>query len=216
MTVVAIDGPAGAGKSTVARAVAEALDFDHLDTGAMYRAVALEAIDRGMNLDDNAALGDLARSVALDIESGRIRLGGRDVTERIREADVTEAVSTVSAQPSVRSALLTQQRALGTRRNVVVEGRDIGTTVFPQAEVKIYLTASLEERARRRCEDLGLPCDGDTIATVMASLAERDDADSARASSPLRRPPEATELDTTRLTPQQVVDAIVRLVRDRG
>jgi cytidylate kinase len=216
MTVVAIDGPAGAGKSTVARAVADALEFDHLDTGAMYRAVALAALEQGVELDDGDALGELARTIRLDVHGGAVRLNGRDVDGRIRDSDVNEAVSKVSAHPSVRDAMVTQQRTLGSRGDVVVEGRDIGTTVFPQAEVKVFLTASLEERARRRCEDLGLDCDPETIAEVKESLAERDRADSLRESSPLRRPRGATEVDTTELTAQQVVDAIVRLVRDRG
>jgi cytidylate kinase len=215
VTIVAIDGPAGAGKSTVARSVADALGFDHLDTGAMYRAVALAAMDRGIDLDDEAAVGDLAQAIDLDMRGTRVQLEGRDVSERIREADVTEAVSKVSAYPGVRRALVAQQRALGARGDVVIEGRDIGSTVFPQAEVKVFLTASLDERARRRCEDLQLPSDADTVAAVKEAIAERDRADSARSSSPLRRPADASELDTTDLTAEEVVDAIVRLVRDR-
>jgi len=216
MTVVAIDGPAGAGKSTVARGAADALGFDYLDTGAMYRAVALAALERGIDLDDEAALGELASSLDVDVDGRSVRLHGRDVADRIREPDVTEAVSKVSAHPSVRAAMVAQQRVMGARKDVVIEGRDIGTTVFPDAEVKIFLTASLDERARRRCEDLGLPCDAITIASVKASIAERDQADSERASSPLRRPTDAHEVDTTDLTTQQVIDSIVRAVRQRG
>ena len=214
--MVAIDGPAGAGKSTVARGAADALGFDYLDTGAMYRAVALAALERGIDLDDGTALGELASSVDVDVAGRSVRLDGRDVAERIRDPDVTEAVSKVSAHPSVRTAMVAQQRELGARKNVVIEGRDIGTTVFPDAEVKIFLTASLDERARRRCEDLGLLSDAATIAAVKASIAERDQADSERASSPLRIPANAHEVDTTELSTQQVIDAIVSAVRDRG
>jgi cytidylate kinase len=213
VTVVAIDGPAGAGKSTVARSVAEALGYDYLDTGAMYRAVALAALEEGISLDDGDALGELARRVHLDVAGPEIRLNGRNVEERIRRADVTAAVSTVAAQPSVRAALVEQQRIVAGRKDVVVEGRDIGTTVFPEAEVKVYLTASLDERTRRRCEDLGLPCDDETIERVKVSIEERDGADSERASSPLRRPEDAIDVDTTDLTSAEVVDAIVSLVR---
>ena len=214
MTVVAIDGPAGAGKSTVARSAAEALGFDYLDTGAMYRAVALAALEAGVDLSDGDGLGELANDLQLDLDGTTVRLDGRDVSERIRESDVTRAVSRVSAHPSVREAMVAQQRAIAGRRNVVVEGRDIGSTVFPEAEVKVFLTASLEERARRRSGDLGMPSDPATIARVQASIEERDLADSQRSSSPLRRPDGAFDLDTTGMGPEEVVEAIVRLVND--
>lgn len=213
MTVIAIDGPAGAGKSTVARAVAEALGYRYLDTGAMYRVVALVALEAGIELSDGDSLGAMARDLDLDLDGIRVLVNGRDVTERIREEDVTEAVSKVSAHPGVRASMVEQQRSIGERADVVIEGRDIGTTVFPRAEVKVFLTASLDERARRRCEDLGIPCDEDTIEGVKASIAERDEADSQRESSPLRRPDDATDLDTTNRTTDEVIDAIVRLVR---
>jgi CMP/dCMP kinase len=216
MTVVAIDGPAGAGKSTVARGAADALGFEYLDTGAMYRAVALAALERGIDPDDAVALSELASSLDVEVDGRSVRLNGREVADRIREPQVTEAVSKVSAHPDVRAAMVAQQREMGARKDVVIEGRDIGTTVFPDAEVKIFLTASLDERARRRCEDLGLPCDAATVAAVKASIAERDQADSERTSSPLRRPEDAHEVDTTDLTTQQVIDAIVRAVRERG
>lgn len=215
MTVVAIDGPAGAGKSTVARAVADALRFNYLDTGAMYRSVALAALERGVSLQDGEALGELARSVELDVDGIHIRLDGRDVSDRIRAADVTEAVSEVSAHPAVREAMVQQQRAIGRRSDVVIEGRDIGTTVFPDAEIKVFLTASVEERARRRCEDMGLPCDEATLDAVKVAILERDAADSQRANSPLRKSKDASELDTTQLSAQEVVAAIVRFARGR-
>jgi cytidylate kinase len=219
VTVIAIDGPAGAGKSTVARTVAETLGFRYLDTGAMYRAVALAALEAGIPLDDGVRLGSLARSVDIDVDGTRVGLDGADVTERIRASDVTDAVSRVSAHPSVREALVEQQRTIAERDDVVVEGRDIGTIVFPNANVKVFLTASLDERARRRSEQAGLPCDDATIDRVKASIAERDDADSQRASSPLRRPSNARQIDTTDLSLDDVIAEIVRLAemsRDAG
>lgn len=179
----------------------------------MYRVVALVALEAGIELSDGDSLGAMARDLDLDLDGIRVLVNGRDVTERIREEDVTEAVSKVSAHPGVRASMVEQQRSIGERADVVIEGRDIGTTVFPRAEVKVFLTASLDERARRRCEDLGIPCDEDTIEGVKASIAERDEADSQRESSPLRRPDDATDLDTTNRTTDEVIDAIVRLVR---
>ena len=211
MTVVALDGPAGAGKSTVARAVADALDFEYLDTGAMYRAVALAALEHRIAKNDEAALAKLARAIDIEIDGGRILLNGADVSERIRRPDVTDAVSAVSAHPGVRDAMVELQRVIGTGKDVVVEGRDIGTTVFPRAEVKIFLTASLEERARRRCLQDGLPCDDETIERVKASIAARDRADSARESSPLRRARDAHEIDTSGRSIDDVVSEIVAL-----
>lgn len=216
MTVVAIDGPAGAGKSTVARAVADALHYRYLDTGAMYRAIALAALERGLALDEADGLGEIARTVELDVDETGVRLDGRIVTDRIRAADVTEAVSKVSSHPSVRDALVDQQRAIARRADIVIEGRDIGTIVFPDAEVKVYLTASLDERARRRCEDLGLPCDEGTTSKVRAAIAERDSADSQRANSPLHRSDDAVEVDTTNMTLDEVVAAVVRLTEGKA
>jgi cytidylate kinase len=215
VTIVALDGPAGAGKSTVARAVADALGFRYLDTGAMYRALALAALERSIPVDDGHALADLARSIHIAVDGTDVRVDGTDVSSRIRERDVTAAVSTVSSHPAVRDALVEQQRDLAADRDVVVEGRDIGTTVFPGAEVKVFLTASLDERARRRCDQDGLPCDPETIERVKAAIRARDAADSERASSPLRRADDASELDTTGRSLQDVIDAIVELVDRR-
>jgi cytidylate kinase len=215
MTVVALDGPAGAGKSTVAKSVAEALGYRYLDTGAMYRALALAALDRGLPLDDEVALATLADAIDIDLDGTEVKLDGSDVSDRIRERDVTAAVSTVSSHPSVRSALVERQRALAEGQDVVVEGRDIGTTVFPRAEVKVFLTASLDERARRRCEQDGSPDDAATIERVKAAIAARDAADSDRASSPLRRAEDAVELDTTDRALEDVVAEIVGLVSSR-
>ena len=215
MTAVAIDGPAGAGKSTVARAVAQALGFRYLDTGAMYRAIALAAIESGVGPDDAPALAELAASADIVSEPERTLLNGRDVSDRIREGDVTECVSQVAAHPEVRAALLDRQRSLATSDDVVMEGRDIGTVVLPNAEVKIFLTASLEERARRRAEELGV-LDGMTAQEMVKTIDERDKADSAREASPLTQAEDAHLVDSTGRSISEVVDEITRLVRNAG
>ena len=204
MTVVAIDGPAGAGKSTVARAVAERLGFTYLDTGAMYRAVALAAVERGRTPADVAA--------ALEIEPGeRLRVDGRDVTDEIRTPEVSEAASQAAADPAVRRAVAAQQRRLLEQGDWVAEGRDIGTVVAPGAEVKVVLTADPAERARRRAAELRLD-----QATVMAEQAIRDERDQTREHSPLRPARGAVEIDSTNLTLAEVVERIAALVRGAG
>ena len=201
--VVAIDGPAGAGKSTVARGVARELGFTYLDSGAMYRCVALAALEQ----DRPPA----AVAPELHIELGeRVRLDGRDVTEQIRTPDVTEAASVAAAQPAVRAAMVTEQRRLLAGGDWVAEGRDIGTVVAPDAEVKVFLTASPEARAQRRAAELGVDA-----ATVLAEQTIRDERDTGRAHSPLQAAPDAHALDTTDLTLDEVVSAIVGLVRAR-
>ena len=198
--IVAIDGPAGAGKSTVARALAAALGFTYLDSGAMYRSVALAVRER----DGRPA--EVAR--AADIGVGdRVVLDGRDVTDDIRAPEVSEVASRVAADPGVREALVAKQRALLRDGDYVAEGRDIGTVVAPDAEVKVFLTASPKERARRRAAELG----GDP-GTVLADQTLRDERDRTRAHSPLEAAPGAVELDTTGLDVQQVVARIVDLV----
>ena len=198
--IVAIDGPAGAGKSTVARALAAALGFTYLDSGAMYRSVALAVRER----DGRPA--EVAR--AADIGVGdRVVLDGRDVTEAIRAPEVSEVASRVAAVPGVREALVAKQRALLQDGDYVAEGRDIGTVVAPDAEVKVFLTASPKERARRRAAELG----GDP-GTVLADQTLRDERDRSRAHSPLEAAPGAIELDTTGLSVDQVVARIVELV----
>jgi CMP/dCMP kinase len=198
--VVAIDGPAGAGKSTVARALARALGFTYMNSGAMYRSVALASLERG---EDPAAVAP-----AISIELGdRVLLDGRDVTDRIRAPEVSEAASRVAADPDVRSALVAKQRELLAQGDYVAEGRDIGTVVAPDAAVKIFLTASQEERARRRAAELG----GDP-ETVLAEQALRDERDRTREHSPLRAAPGASEVDTTGLSVDQVVERIAELV----
>ncbi len=202
MTVVAIDGPAGAGKSTVARAVADALGFTYLDTGAMYRAVALAATERGV------PAGAIAPS--LKIEPGeRVLLDGRDVTGEIRTAEVSEEASRAAADPAVREAVASEQRRLLAGGDWVAEGRDIGTVVAPDAEVKVFLTADPTERARRRAAELGVD-----PATVLAEQTIRDERDRTREHSPLVPADGAVVLDTTGMTFAEVVERVVALVRD--
>ena len=204
MTVVAIDGPAGAGKSTVARAVAGALGFTYLDTGAMYRAVALAATDRGVPAASIAA--------SLRIEPGeRTLLDGRDVTDEIRTPAVSEVASRVAADPEVRRAVVAEQKRRLSTGDWVAEGRDIGTVVAPDAEVKVFLTADPAERARRRAVELGVE-----EATVLAEQTIRDERDRTREHSPLAPAAGAVELDTTGMTLDEVVDRIADLVRDAG
>lgn len=214
--IVAIDGPSGAGKSTVAKAVARKLGFSCLDTGAMYRAVAWRALQDGVGLDDAAGLGAVARTHAIEFvhEPGEptpkgVRIGGVDVTRAIRTAEIDRAVSAVSAVPEVREALVDQQRRIGGAGNYVVEGRDIGTVVFPGAETKVFLTASDEERARRRVLQNGDRGIGSTdFDEVLADLRQRDERDSSRATSPLRSADDAVQLDSTGRSIEDVIDQI--------
>jgi CMP/dCMP kinase len=199
--VVAIDGPAGAGKSTVARAVADALGFPYLDSGAMYRAAALMLLRHG------GAASERAEELQIGLGE-RIVANGEDVTEAIREPDVSEAASKIATNEKVRQALVAKQRELLQSGDWVAEGRDIGTVVAPQAPVKVFLTASQEERARRRAEELGTDVD-----TVMRDQALRDEQDRSREHSPLRAAPDAVELDTTGLSIDEVVARVVDLAR---
>lgn len=220
--IVAIDGPSGAGKSTVAKAVAKELGFSCLDTGAMYRAIAWQALQNGVSLDDESALGAIARTY--DIAFGhvegdpvprRVFIGDDEVTDAIRTAEIDRAVSPVSAAPAVREALLDQQRRIGNAGDYVVEGRDIGTVVFPDAAVKVFLTASDEERAHRRVRqnvDRGIgSIDYDE---VLADLRRRDEADSSRATAPLRPADDAVHIDSTSHYIEEVIDQICSLARE--
>jgi len=198
--VVAIDGPAGAGKSSVARAAARALDFTYLDSGALYRCVALAARQRGV--EPARAASDL--EVAL---GERVLLDGRDVTEEIRAPEVSEGASRAAADPGVRTALLPRQREMLARGDWVAEGRDIGTRVAPRAAVKVFLTAAPEERARRRAAELGAD-----VRRVLAEQTLRDERDAARAEAPLRAAPDAVHLDSTGLALEDVVSRVVDLV----
>ena len=216
MTAIAIDGPAGAGKSSVARAVADRLGFRYLDTGAMYRAVALAAAERGVGSDDATGLAALVASLELDAGPDAITIEGRDVTEEIRSARVTEDAARVARHPAVREALVGLQRRLASQGDVVMEGRDIGTEVLPDAEVKIYRTASLDERARRRCRQVGLPETDENLTRLRTDIERRDESDRTRATSPLRRAEDAVVVDTTELDAQQVIDAIVEVAERAG
>lgn len=219
--IIAIDGPSGAGKSTVAKAVARTLGFSCLDTGAMYRAVAWRALQDGVSFDDDDALGHIAQTYDINFshEAGdpvpkRVSIDGVDVTEAIRTSEIDRAVSPVSAAPSVRAALVDQQRRIGRAGDYVVEGRDIGTVVFPEAAVKVFLTASAEERAHRRVRqnvDRGIgSVDYDE---VLADIERRDECDSSRATSPLRPAEDAVHLDSTGRYIEEVIDEICALGR---
>ena len=208
--VIAIDGPAGAGKSSVARAVAGRLGFTYLDSGAMYRCVALAALESGTDVDDGEALGRLAVGLAIDFEGGAVVLDGRDVGAAIREPRVTEAASRVSVHPRVRAALVERQRALIAAGRYVAEGRDIGTVVSPDSPLKIFLTASPEERARRRALQ-----SGEDEAAVLAAQRERDERDETREHGALRAAEDAVEIDTTGQSLDEVVERIVALARER-
>ena len=221
--IIAIDGPAGSGKSTVAKEVAKMLGFHYLDTGAMYRSIAWLALERGISLDDDEAVADLARTetVVFSHEEGNplpsgVAIAGHDITLEIRTPRIDKAVSPVSAIPAVREALTQQQRAIAASENIVMEGRDIGTVVFPNAELKVFLTASAEERARRRAlqnEQRGF---GETDqAAILADIIRRDQADSTRSVAPLRAAEDAVELDTTGMSIDEVCEAIAQLARRR-
>ena len=207
--VIAIDGPAGSGKSTVARALAARLGLGYLDTGAMYRAVTFAAMELGLELTDAGVTGELARNLTLEMGPASVVVNGIDATAAIRGAAVSGAVSVVAAHPPVREELRRRQRAwVASHGGGVVEGRDIGTVVFPDAQLKVYLTASPDVRAHRRAAEQG-ETDEATIATWASNLAERDHLDSTRADSPLREADGATVVDTSDRTIDEVVDDIV-------
>ncbi|MDQ1481579.1 MAG: CMP/dCMP kinase [Actinomycetota bacterium] len=215
--VVAIDGPGGSGKSTIARGVARALGWHVLDTGAMYRAVTLAALEQQVPLDDEKACARLAAEHTIAVDDGITMIDGRDVSEEIRGPGVTAAVSTVSAHPSVRAVLVARQRAwLAENGAGVVEGRDIGTVVFPDAPVKVFLTASDEERARRRQRDEAASERSVAVEEVKTDLARRDALDSERAASPLRPADDAVVVDTTGRSVEDVVAVLVALAHDAG
>lgn len=215
MTVIAIDGPAGAGKSSVARAVAERLGLRYVDTGAMYRALALAALDRGIDPDDAGAVGEMASGLDLHVGHDTVTLDGRDVSARIRGAEVTVAAARVARHEQARRALVELQRAAAAEGDVVMEGRDIGSFVLPHADLKVFLTASLEERARRRCRQLGEPENTGRLAELAVSIEARDEADRSRTASPLVEARDAVVVDTTGLDEEAVVDAIADLALRR-
>lgn len=215
--VIAIDGPAGAGKSTVARAVAQALNYTYIDSGAMYRAIALAALRSGVQLEDEEAVAELARMVTVELKTtptgNRILLDGEDVTEQLRAPDVAAAASPVAAIPGVRRRLVEQQRALARRGGVVMDGRDIGTVVLPDADVKLFLTASARERAKRRWLELQAAGHQVSLDDIQRDLEERDRRDTQRAVSPLRKADDAVEIDTTDKSVDEVVRQVLDIVR---
>lgn len=218
--VVAIDGPAGAGKSTAAKKLAARLGYTFLDTGAIYRTVALMARRRAVDWADGPAVGALASTLDIRFvpegERNRVFVGAEEVTADIRAPEISEGASRVSAHPEVRAALLDLQRRLATRGRVVAEGRDTGTVVFPDAAAKFYLTAEPEERARRRARELEAAGRPTPVEQVLQEIMTRDQRDSTRAVAPLRKADDAVEVDTGHLDADQVVDCLAQVVRSRG
>jgi cytidylate kinase len=210
--IVAIDGPSGAGKGTVARAVAAALDYRHVDSGAMYRAVGWKALEDGVPLDREDLVASLAARSRIDVTSTTVTIDGEDVTRAIRTPAIDRAAAAVARLPAVRAVLVERQRHLGAGGAIVMEGRDIGTVVFPAADVKVYLDASAEERARRRANDpahSGVPT---AVADVALLLTQRDDSDRTRAVSPLYAAADAIVIDTTGRSIPEVVDEVIAIV----
>ena len=222
--IIAIDGPSGAGKSTVSKAVARRLGFSCLDTGAMYRSIAWQALQDGVSLEDGEALGRIAdmHEIGFSHEPGdplprRVFIAGVDVTDAIRTAEIDRSVSAVAAAPAVRQALVAQQQRIGRAGNYVVEGRDIGTAVFPEAELKVFLTASAAERAHRRVAQNERRGVGSTdYAEVLADIERRDAIDSSRDTSPLKPAPDAVQMDSTGRTIEQVIERICALAQEKG
>jgi cytidylate kinase len=211
--IIAIDGPSGAGKGTIARTLADTLRYRHVDTGAMYRAVGWKAQRDGIALDDEAALAALAEHAQIRVEGGRVSIDDHDITQAIRTPEIDKAASAVARMPRVRERLVARQRRIGEPGGVVMEGRDIGTVVFPDADVKIYLDASAEERARRRLNDPAHSGGKAGEAAVAASIEARDRSDTTRTASPLTMAPDAVLIDTTGMPIAQVVDTVLALVK---
>ncbi len=216
VVIIAIDGPSGAGKGTVARALARDLQYTHIDTGAMYRAVAWRVLKLGVAFEDEEAVARVAREAVFELSQGRVIVDGHDVTQAIRTPEIDQAATKVARLPTVRSTLVERQRAMGARGQVVMEGRDIGTAVFPDADVKIYLDADPAERARRRANDPAHSGQPATVASVATALEARDHSDRTRTASPLTIAPDAVHLDTTTLSVDEVVREVLAVVRKRA
>jgi cytidylate kinase len=216
--IIAIDGPAGAGKSTIASRLARKLGYVNLESGAMYRALALKAIEWDASFDDESALRKLAEGARIKLEptlgGNRVLLDGRDVSSRIREQDVTEAASRVSVHPRVREWMVARQQEMGAGGGVVMEGRDIGTKVFPQADLKVFLDADPVVREQRRLDQQHIR--GASAASMAAQLRERDQRDRTRAASPLKPAEDAVVIDSTNLSEDHVLEKIEELVKQRG
>jgi len=218
--IIAIDGPVGSGKSTLARRVAALLGYTYIDTGAMYRSVALKALQRQISLDDTAQLTSLARETRIDLRAEdatqRVFLDGEDVTVAIRTPEVAQAASKIAVVPELRKVLVAEQRRAGERGRVVMEGRDIGSVVFPDAQLKIFLTASPEVRAERRWREHQQKGDAIDIDRTLEEVRERDRRDRERSASPLVRAPEAILVDSTAMEPDEVARLVVLLADERG
>jgi cytidylate kinase len=219
--IIAIDGPVGSGKSTLARRVAQMLGYVYVDTGAMYRALALKALRRGFAFDDNDEnLVELARETRIDLraEDGtqRVFLDHEDVTRAIRTPEVSQAASKIAVNPGVRHVLVAEQRRAGEQGGVVMEGRDIGSVVFPDAELKIFLTASPETRAERRWREHQQKGDAIDLQRTLEEIRERDRRDQARTTSPLVRAPDAVVVDSTAMEPEEVARLVVMLAKDKA
>ena len=213
--IVTIDGPAGAGKSTVARALARRLGFRFLDTGAMYRTVALAAVQQGLDWNEPEKLVELTRHIRIELAGDRVLLDGQDVSLAIRTSDITAVTHYAANNPGVRAILVEQQKLAAGNDSIVTEGRDQGTVVFPQAECKIFLTAGAEERARRRAEELAARGESVTVEEVLADQRRRDRRDTSRSVGPLAAAADAVEVNTDDLTPDEVIDRLEALTRER-
>jgi cytidylate kinase len=213
--IIAIDGPSGAGKGTVARAVAKTLGYRHVDSGAMYRAVGWKAVRDGVALDDEEAVAELARRSRIDVTTTEVSIDGADVTRAIRTPEMDRAAAAVARLPKVRTVLVEGQRQLGAGGAIVMEGRDIGTVVFPRADVKIYLDASAEERARRRAADPAHSGGPSAIADVATALSARDEIDRTRKASPLVVAADAIHIDTTGKSVMDVVEEVMVVIREK-
>jgi CMP/dCMP kinase len=214
--IIAIDGPSGAGKGTVARGIAARLGYRHVDTGAMYRAVAWQALHDGVDVNDETAVASIGERASFDLEDGKAIINGHDVAREIRTPRIDAAAAAVARHRAVREVLVRRQREMGRVGSVVMEGRDIGTVVFPEAHVKVYLDASPEERARRRAADPAhAASEKGAIAEIATALAERDLSDSTRAASPLACAADAFVIDTTAMPVDAVVDLVLAVVESR-
>jgi cytidylate kinase len=211
--IIALDGPSGAGKGTVARAVARQLGYRHVDSGAMYRAVGWKAVKDGVTLDDEEAVAALARRSRIDVTTSDVSIDGADVTRAIRTPEIDRAATAVARLPAVRTVLVEGQRELGAGGGIVMEGRDIGTVVFPDADVKIYLDASADERARRRAADPAHSGGSTVFADVASALSARDEIDRTRTASPLVVAADATRIDTTAKSVADVVEEVMAVIR---
>ncbi|UUO05899.1 (d)CMP kinase [Blastopirellula sp. J2-11] len=213
--IVTIDGPAGAGKSSISRQVAAHLGFEFLDTGAMYRAVAWAVIRQGRDLNDELSVAEVAKNIRLDLAGGRVLVDGSDATDDIRSPEVTQATRFAAANVAVRMHLVKLQQQFGREKDLVTEGRDQGTVVFPHAECKVYLTASPEERARRRVADLATRGVTVEFDDILAQQNRRDEEDSSRTVGPLRKADDAIELSTDGMTPEEVIQRLIDIVEQR-